>query len=463
MTMRLALLSCLALVACNNPAAAPDPVTQLAVVDGDAQVGAPGYALAQPLAVRLTDAGDHPVMGAVIRWAAEDRDATVEPATSQTDADGVARATWRLGRDDGLQHAKATFGTLEANRFSADARTGEVLEAGGTVDHQCGRFVDDVVRCWASPSGGPAQAVAIDTDLRFASLGFALGRWCGGTRTGAVACFDDAGLSPNGSFRPDAAPVEVVASGVPIFSRIAGAGDPELGITWCATSLELKVYCWGRNASGEVGDGTIGGVRDVPTPVSGGQRAFAIAVTDGASCALDLQGIAWCWGSVAHGVVDGAANSAVPVAVPTVRRFGALAADGHGSMCAIDGGLLATCWGSGTDGGRGRTVPGPSAVPEAIESTDFFTSISGGSDGFIGVTVDRTLVVWGGLASNGLGASPTRVLPGYVFSNIIPGGGDGVACLRAYPSGLRCADRIGLARLSGTANLAAVIHGIPGS
>ncbi len=449
------------LAACTGATTAPDPITQVEIIGGDAQSGSPAYVLAESLAVRVLDAGGHPVANATITWGVEDRDASVLPTVSVTGADGVARTAWRLGRDDGIQHAKATLGSLVASRFEAQAVSGDVLEVAGTLEHQCGHYFDDVVRCWAPPDGGPARATALDTDIRFSSLAFAAGIWCGGTRSGAVACFDDADIAPGGSFRPEAAAVRVVATGVPVFSRIVGAGDPELGITWCATTLDLKVFCWGRNDSGEVGDGTVGGHRNVPAAVSGGLRALSIAVTPGASCAIDLAGAGWCWGSAAEGVVAGSGNSPVPIAVPGNFLLTQVAADGNGSMCAIDGGLRMICWGSGRQGGRGRAGVGAGPSPVQIEGTDYFVSVGSTAEGFLAVTVDRDLVVWGGLSGAGFTERPANVLSGFVFSDVIAGGGTGVICLHAYPSGARCVDRLGLARALSSASNANLIHGVP--
>lgn len=447
---------------CSDQAADPSPVLSVERLAGNDQVGAAGYRLVDSVAVRVVDTNGDPVPGAVVRWGTGERDATIAPATTTTNAEGIARAAWRLGRDDGLQVATAFYSDLPAVRFEAIARSGEVTQAGGPLEHQCGRFFDDVVRCWSTPAGGPAEAVALETDLRFASLAFAADRWCGSTRNGAVACFLSRDMSPGGVFRPDAAPVEVVIEGAPVLARMVGAGDPEIGLTWCGQALDQSVWCWGRNDFGQLGAGVIGGVSEAPVQVGGGLRVVSLAVTNGASCAIDVQGVAWCWGNNEQGVVAGNAPTATPVVVPTARRFFQVAADGSGSVCAIDAAQLVYCWGSNANGGRGRDGAGVSSVPEAIEGTDFYVSVSAGSDGFLALTADRTLVVWGGLVGTPFAASPARILPGFVFGELLPGGGNGVICLRAYPDGTRCIDRVGTARaLVGTA-AAHLIYGVPG-
>jgi hypothetical protein len=195
--------------------------------------------------------------------------------------------------------------------------------------------------------------------------------------------------------------------------------------------------------------------------VFGDLRALSVAVTPGAACAVDLQNRAWCWGSVLEHVVDGAADSPVPVRVPGTEVWLEIAADGHGNVCGVTTALRTECWGSGREGGRGRAGVGSSSTPTVIEGTDFYTSIGATNDGFLAVTVDRDLVVWGGLAGTGFSESPARVLPGYVFSAVLPAGGERNVCLRAFPEGTRCVDRIGIARDLQSAQPGQLVHGVP--
>lgn len=449
------------LSACATTAPAPDAPSHLEVVSGHQQLGTPGYVLADSLVVRLVTAAGAPVAGARVAWQAVDRDAVVSAGATATDADGIVRAAWRLGRDDGPQHAVATFANLPAATFEALAWSGDVLQAGGSPERQCGIFRDEVARCWEAPNATPATVVALDTDQRFFSLGYAIDRWCGSTRAGTIACFLEADLMPGGVFRPEAAPLHLVAAGVPPLTRIVGAGDPERGATWCGVALDQAVWCWGRNAAGQLGRGS-SGADGGPAPVGAGFRGTAIAVTREAVCALDTVGAAWCWGDAADQVVPGGAPSPLPVAVPTVLRFVAIAADATGSVCAIAAGAgVVHCWGSNHGGGRGRSGQVASSEPVAIEGTDVFVALTADSDGFLGLTIDRFLVVWGGLVGAAADARPLRVLPGHVFGELFGGGGRGAVCLRAYPSGTRCVDRSGLARALTTAPTLPVLYGIP--
>lgn len=445
------------LMACSNPAMAPSPTVDLKPVAGDAQPGAAGYPLAQPLSVILADGDGVPIAGATVRWSTAARGGVLSPATSLTNGDGIASSVWHLGRDDGDQFAGASYQSAPAVEFRATAVSGDVTHAGGISRRQCGVFSDGTVRCWASPDNGPARAIAIDTDLRFTSLGFAVDRWCGTTTGGAVACIVDAELMPGGVFRPEAAPVHVVAEGVPTMLRIAGAGSHERATTWCAQATDQSVWCWGNNDSGQLGRGTVGGTSQQPAPVLLSDRVVSFSVTPGAACAVDVRGAAWCWGDNGGGVVDAAQPSGIPVPVPTALRFSQIAGDGSGAVCAVGPELQIYCWGSNATGGRGRNGLEASSQPMPIEGTMFYIAVSGGSDGFLALTNDRTLVAWGGLPPE-RGATPVELIRDHVFAAILPGGGSW-RCVQAYPLGTRCLDRVGLAQT--TIPTADLLHGVP--
>ena len=206
----------LSALACSQPATLPTSETRLEIVSGNGQSGSAGFELAVPLVARLRDGNGDPVAGVTVHWGTGDREGRLTPATAVTGSDGIATAVWRLGRDDGPQRAVATYADRPGVNFNAASRSGDVLQAGGLPSRQCGVFSDDVVRCWQSPDRDAAALVSLDTDLRFASLGFAVDRWCGSTRGGAIACVLDAEMMPGGIFRPDAAPVRVLATNLPV-------------------------------------------------------------------------------------------------------------------------------------------------------------------------------------------------------------------------------------------------------
>ena len=97
----------------------PGPAQSITKAGGDAQTGALGTALTDSLAVRATDAFGNPVPNVQITWAASVNNGTVSPATSQTNAQGIAKTRWTLGSRLDIPHSvTATSGTLAPATFS---------------------------------------------------------------------------------------------------------------------------------------------------------------------------------------------------------------------------------------------------------------------------------------------------------------------------------------------------------
>jgi hypothetical protein len=63
----------------------------------------------------------------------------------------------------------------------------------------------------------------------------------------------------------------------------------------CGIDLEGKAYCWGNNFGGQLGLGVRGGLRAEPTPVLTDQRFVELQVTSG-TCGLTASDDVWCWG-----------------------------------------------------------------------------------------------------------------------------------------------------------------------
>lgn len=89
----------------------------------------------------------------------------------------------------------------------------------------------------------------------------------------------------------------------------------------CAVDTDQRAWCWGSSLHGQIGDGTTG--LDSPTispsPVTGDLQFTSMATGEWHTCAIDLDGRAWCWGSDEAGQLgteeDGTRDEALPVPV----------------------------------------------------------------------------------------------------------------------------------------------------
>jgi Bacterial Ig-like domain (group 1) len=110
------------------------PSAQLEMVQGNEQVGQPGAPLKDPLIVRVTDSAGNPLPGQPVDWAVNGGGGAVDPASSTSNAEGLAFAEWILGPEAGLNVVEAQVAGLDAVTFTATARSGGSGGTGGGGD-----------------------------------------------------------------------------------------------------------------------------------------------------------------------------------------------------------------------------------------------------------------------------------------------------------------------------------------
>jgi plastocyanin len=108
-----AALAGMALAGCGSdggdPYGGPDPAALSAArsePSGNAQSGAPGQDLANPLRIVIRR-GATPTAGAVITWSATGTGAAMTPSVDTTGADGISTSVWHLGDAAGAQSSQA--------------------------------------------------------------------------------------------------------------------------------------------------------------------------------------------------------------------------------------------------------------------------------------------------------------------------------------------------------------------
>jgi alpha-tubulin suppressor-like RCC1 family protein len=183
--------------------------------------------------------------------------------------------------------------------------------------HSCGLTVDGTVYCWGSSSFGQAGNPPID----FCGYG-------GGRTPDAVYCV----LTPT-AVAPDVR-----------FTSVGTGMDHT-----CALAADGRAYCWGSNASGQLGDGS-GEDSMGPVPVAGGHTFASLAVGPQHTCGVATDGRAYCWGAGDRGQLGHGAEMApeefraTPVAVSGGLRFERLGA-AYLTTCGVTGAGAAYCWG----------------------------------------------------------------------------------------------------------------------
>ena len=199
------------------------------------------------------------------------------------------------------------------------------------------------------------------------------------------------------------------------------------------------LYCWGDNSSGQLGNGTttnsttpVAVLGGTAFPTSAPNAAIVSALTAGAShtCIVSTIGAAYCWGSNASGQLGNGTttNGATPVPVAGGLAFPAsgdwadkVLSAGTSHTCGVTVGGTAYCWGSNSDGQLGNGTTTDSALPVAVGGGISFRSISAGARHSCGVDTAGLVYCWGANASGQLGDGTTTIRPAPV--SIIDGTG----------------------------------------
>ena len=182
----------------------------------------------------------------------------------------------------------------------------------------------------------------------------------------------------------------------------------------CGLALTGRVFCWGHNTLGQLGDGTTTDhLTPLPVALPAGVNAFT-SVTSGASfaCGLTAAGAAFCWGADFYGQLgDGnTTNQATPLAVAVVMpagvTFATLTALGS-SACGLTSSGDAYCWGYNFHGQLGIGNSINQSTPVKVLFDVPFASLSAGEVHTCGLTAAGQAWCWGDNSTGQLGDGVT--------------------------------------------------------
>ncbi len=188
---------------------------------------------------------------------------------------------------------------------------------------------------------------------------------CALVQGGRVYCWgkNTKGQLGNGTTIDSHVPTPVINLGGVAVAVVAGGSHA------CALLQGGAVRCWGANGDGQLGDGT---TRDSPRPVrviNLGGKAIALAAGATHTCALLQDGSVRCWGNNWYGQLgDGTTrNRSRPVRVANLGGRAVAITAGYIHTCALLQNGSARCWGNNRFGQLGigslaqQTTPRPVA------------------------------------------------------------------------------------------------------
>ena len=241
----------------------------------------------------------------------------------------------------------------------------------------------------------------------------------GGTVLGGISCRSDDIQAPT----EPATTAEAAVTGELLFRQVAAG----LSHT-CAVAIDNRAYCWGWNVYGQLGDGTTTVSRPTPKPMIGGVSFIEVSAGVRHSCGLSLDHRIYCWGDNNEGQLgDGTRTPRLmPVRVATGLLFRQVRA-GSFHTCALTNDKRAYCWGRNSSGELG--TGGSSALkPAAVAGGLHFFQISAGNTHSCGKTTDFRGFCWGANDFGKLGdgtttdrRTPRAVVGGHQFYGLSAG------------------------------------------
>ena len=282
--------------------------------------------------------------------------------------------------------------------------------------HGCAITGAGALKCWGANDNGElgigdtsthTSAVAV-TGMSSGVVAVAAGgaHTCAVLAGGALKCWGYNGHGELGDGTTDDHSLPTDVSGLQ--SGVVAVATNEQHT--CALLAGGAVRCWGANASGQLGDGTTT-ERHAPVPVSGlASGAAALAVGGDHSCALMQSGALKCWGRNGSGELGNGTTSGAPTPVDAVGIGGivaGVAAGGAHTCVRLQGGAV-KCWGSNSNGELGNGTTNQSSLPVAVSGIASGATSIGAGSGHSCAVVGGGVRCWGLNTDQQLGDGMTR-------------------------------------------------------
>jgi alpha-tubulin suppressor-like RCC1 family protein len=185
----------------------------------------------------------------------------------------------------------------------------------------------------------------------------------------------------------------------------------------CARVITGEVDCWGDNTYGQLGLGTTGAAHTSPTYVTAptARPAAEVALGENHTCIRKYDGTVWCWGSNASGQLGDGTNvdRSTAVQVSGISSAVQIGAGGSTSCARLQDGTV-RCWGEGFNGETGDGSGKASSTPVVVRNISGALEIAVGYNRSCARLDSGTLACWGvdnvGEVGDGV-IGPNRFVP----------------------------------------------------
>jgi alpha-tubulin suppressor-like RCC1 family protein len=184
------------------------------------------------------------------------------------------------------------------------------------------------------------------------------------------------------------------------------------GVNHACAVKDDGLYCWGANASGQLGLGDKSG-KTTPQKINSLPVAAAeikqISAGLSHTCLLSQAGAVYCWGDNALGQLNlvGVTEVLIPTAAPQLSSGVSSISSGYSHNCAILPGTGAKCWGWNLFYQLGNNLTANSADPIEVLPVAFEPKqLVAGHFFTLSIGYNGTMKVWG----SGAGVLPTTTV-----------------------------------------------------
>jgi alpha-tubulin suppressor-like RCC1 family protein len=254
--------------------------------------------------------------------------------------------------------------------------------------------------------------MGMDTDWATVSVGVTT---CGLKKvTGAMWCWGRGaeGQLGNGTIVGSAAPVAVSPGAA--WTAVRAGTSHVCGLQAGA------LYCWGRNQGSQIANGQSGWLL-APTAIGSDTDWTALAGGAVHTCGLKQDGHVLCWGSRVYGQTGDGATSlhTLPQPIGALTTW-TLAASFGETSCALGPAGMASCWGNNENGQLGLGDTASRDAPADVTTASGFSRLVMGRQFACGVTLAGGLVCTGRNAAGQLGTA--SVVPSMKYAPIVTAG-----------------------------------------
>ncbi|MCA9573225.1 MAG: hypothetical protein KC656_35560, partial [Myxococcales bacterium] len=215
--------------------------------------------------------------------------------------------------------------------------------------------------------------------------------------SGGVKCWGNNASGELGDGSMTGSPVPVGVAGLSSDVLMISAGDHHA----CAVTTSGALLCWGANDFGQLGDGT---TTNSPVPVEVvGLSSGVTSVSAGAehTCAITSGGVVQCWGNSIATELNAVIESMIPVEVAGLSPGALAVSAGTHHSCVVTAGGALWCWGANYTGGLGRDDMSYSTKPIEYEGlSGGILGVATGQHHDCALTRAGALLCWG---LNGVG------------------------------------------------------------